>query len=444
MPAKKKPTQTAPKKTANVTTYPAGETALTLREVTETKDGFRWTTFMVRWSENAAPRKKRFKKRADATAFINTKRVELENAHGAKYLINTRLDAAQVAEAENAFHRLGTRYSLREVVDYFIRNNCDPDFKIGLRDARVKFVEGKEREGLRTQSRKQLEYTIIRFQKFLGKELDPSDPDPENIGGTVHVHEITADTIERFLDHLRAKDGKQKASLKTWNNFRADLSSFFAWCGDHPRRWIGDNPAARVKKNKKLEKDVPDTLTVEEAEALMRHVEEHAGGVMVRYFAIALFAGLRTGPTGELHKLARHPDRDKLIDLATGVIHVPAEISKTREKRQVLIRPNLRAWLERSAVEILPRNHDRIVKAIRAEKKLSHDVLRHSFFSYHVGAFRSVGDAALEGGNTEAVLRRHYLNLTPRTEAERFWRIAPKGVEIETPAPKAEGLRVVA
>ena len=124
------------------------------------------------------------------------------------------------------------------------------------------------------------------------------------------------------------------------------------------------------------------------------------------------------------------------------MINITPEISKTGEKRQVTIRPNLRAWLENSPPEILPTNHDRIVKAIRAEKKLSHDVLRHSFFSYHVTAFRSVGDAALEGGNSESVIKKHYLNITTRTEGEAFWMIAPKGVVIKIPET-VQGLRVV-
>lgn len=437
MPAPKKRTRTAPK-SADATRYPAGEFTLTLREITEAKDGFQWKTYLVQgWREGeGAWKRRRFKDRDDALAFIYRKQVELANASGAKHLVNTRLDEAQVAEAEDAFHRLGSRYTLREAVDYFIRHFCEPDFKITMKDARFKFIEGKEREGVRERSRRQLESTLKQFEKFLGKGN-------AEIGEAVHVHEITAEDVERFLRQLRAKDGT-KASQKTWNNYRADLSSFFGWCGEHQRRWIGDNPAARVKKFKKLGRDIPATLTVNEAEALMRHVEQFAGGAMVRYFALAIFAGLRTGPEGELHKLARHPDRDKLIDLKNGVIHITPEISKTRDKRQVAIRPALRAWLERSAPEILPTNHDRLVKAIRAKFKLSHDVLRHTFFSCHVGAFRSVGDAALEGGNSESIIKTHYLNLTTRAEAEAFWRIAPAGVEIAAPAPEAEGLRVVA
>ena len=49
----------------------------------------------------------------------------------------------------------------------------------------------------------------------------------------------------------------------------------------------------------------------------------------------------------------------------------------------------------------------------------------------HVAAFKSVGEAALEGGNTEAVLKKHYLNLATYTEGDEFWCIVP-----EAPAKK--------
>jgi hypothetical protein len=63
--------------------------------------------------------------------------------------------------------------------------------------------------------------------------------------------------------------------------------------------------------------------------------------------------------------------------------------------------------------------------------QLGHDVLRHTFFSMHVAKHKSVGEAALEGGNTEAVLKKHYLNLATYTEGDEFWGIVP-----EAPAKK--------
>lgn len=122
-------------------------------------------------------------------------------------------------------------------------------------------------------------------------------------------------------------------------------------------------------------------------------------------------------------KLAKHPDRAKLLDLARGVIHVQPEISKTHQYWQTSIRPALHQWLTRFEGEIWPTNADHMVKHIRAKFDLAHDVLRHSFFSCVVGAEEGVGRAALEGGNTESILRRHCLTTTD--EAQDFWRILP-------------------
>ena len=117
------------------------------------------------------------------------------------------------------------------------------------------------------------------------------------------------------------------------------------------------------------------------------------------------------------------------IDLARAVIHVQPEISKTHQYRQTAIRPALHQWLTRFDGDIWPTNVDRMVKHIRARFDLGHDVLRHSFFSYVVGAEGSVERAALEGGNTESILRRHYLNLTTTDEAQDFWHILPPAAE---------------
>jgi site-specific recombinase XerD len=247
---------------------------------------------------------------------------------------------------------------------------------------------------------------------------------------SVDLQEVTTPLIEAFLRSLRAKDGVSPASRKTWNNMRADIHYLCAWCGNAQRRWLGDNPASPIHKFK-VSRGVPDSLTVAQSQALMQYVAEFEGGKMVQYFALALFAGLRTGEDGELHKLARHKDKAKLIDLQNEVIHIQPEISKTGQDRQVKIRPNLQRWLLDYPAEVLPANHSRLVKSVRAHFKLTHDVLRHTFFSMYISAFDSVGRAALEGGNTEGIIRHHYLNLASMDEGKQFWDIAPaKGKKI--------------
>jgi hypothetical protein len=43
----------------------------------------------------------------------------------------------------------------------------------------------------------------------------------------------------------------------------------------------------------------------------------------------------------------------------------------------------------------------------------------------HVAKFRSMGDTALQAGNSEAIIKKHYLNLVSPEEADAFWKIVP-------------------
>lgn len=54
---------------------------------------------------------------------------------------------------------------------------------------------------------------------------------------------------------------------------------------------------------------------------------------------------------------------------------------------------------------------------------LTHDVLRHTFISMFVAKFRSIGEAAIQAGNSESIIRRHYLDLKTTAEADEFFSI---------------------
>ena len=43
-----------------------------------------------------------------------------------------------------------------------------------------------------------------------------------------------------------------------------------------------------------------------------------------------------------------------------------------------------------------------------------------------VGKFRSMGEAALQAGNSESIIRRHYLDLKTPAEAKQFFSIRPR------------------
>jgi len=55
-------------------------------------------------------------------------------------------------------------------------------------------------------------------------------------------------------------------------------------------------------------------------------------------------------------------------------------------------------------------------------------VMRHTFISMFVARFRSMGEAALQAGNSESIIRKHYLDLKSKEEAEQFFSIRPAKV----------------
>ncbi len=162
-------------------------------------------------------------------------------------------------------------------------------------------------------------------------------------------------------------------------------------------------------------------------------------GFLVPFFALALFAGIRPDwRDGEISKLL-----PQHIDLEAGVIRIEPAVSKTNEKRAIAIQPNLRLWLARYPLKEYPqvpqKNIDRILREIRQKFSLGHDVLRHTYISMLVDAFRSIGDASLQAGNSVAIIRRHYLDLKTTAEADAFWRIIPAGTQLPKKMEKKDG-----
>jgi integrase len=313
-----------------------------------------------------------------------------------------------------AIDALGEAYSLSEAVSFFLRHHRPPEFTIRLRDAINVYHDERERDGIRDRSLKGI---LSVLNQFLQSADNP------------WTHEITAQAVESFLRRLRAKDGKNKATKKTWNNYRNALHAFFEWATQADvasyRPFTFENPVSPVRKFsarqvREEQNPKPATTPPKEVLRLFRVLSRWKGGTMLRYYALLYFAGLRPG---EIERMAGQ--EEKLVNLRTRTITIPAEVSKTRHERHVQISENLAAWLETAPAPLIPTNFDRMAKLVRRHFGLDHDEARHSFISYHVALFRSVGDAALQAGNSESIVRRHYLNIHPQEEGDLFFRIIP-------------------
>ena len=165
-------------------------------------------------------------------------------------------------------------------------------------------------------------------------------------------------------------------------------------------------------------------LSVEDCEKLIRWVEVNDPGLLV-YPVLCLFAGLR--PELEATGI-------DWADVTTSHITVDASIAKDGETRIVEpLAPNLVEWIKvigSSGLNPLPlRNLKR--RWERAREVIGywpHDAMRHSYASYHFAMYRDVGLTAKNLGHPNpTLLRKDYNNAVTRSEAERFWAIAPRG-----------------
>lgn len=114
--------------------------------------------------------RRKFKDERRARAWKNEKETELLNTVRRHRSVTTDLTLDQLNAAEAAVKRLGDRYTLPQVVDYFFGHYREADFQIRLADAIVAFrgdLEGQVRD----RSLVQLKSTLNQFERFTENPL---------------------------------------------------------------------------------------------------------------------------------------------------------------------------------------------------------------------------------------------------------------------------------
>jgi len=358
--------------------------------------------------------RKNFKTREEAAAEKATLEIKALHASSGLRSIATALKEEQVREAEALFQRVeGKSRPLSFYVDFALANFREPERQKPLADAISDYVAAKEHEF----SQKQISLPQLRRIKSDLKRLG------EHVSGK-SVAEVSVSALIAYLEQRRL-------SLKTFNNQRGVLGTFFKYA--FHRGWVAENPVVKVPHYRIRHRlGAARTLNAVQAAKLMEYCETFEGGRWVPYFALCLFAGIRPSvPDGEI---ARLKPEDVCLD--AGIIHIPAEVSKVREPRKVTIQPNLAAWLRAYPLDEIPIlvgvNFHRRRQRFNNRIPLTHDVLRHTFISMFVAKFRSMGEAALQAGNSEGIIRKHYLDLKSPAEAEQFFSIMPKRIPAKT------------
>jgi integrase len=364
------------------------------------------TSWRVAGGRHGVRIRKNFKTKEEAAAEKAALELKAMQATAGLRSATTFLADAELREAEAAFRRLaGKSQPLAFYLDFAFANYREPVNQKLLTEAVTEYVAMKEHE--REQDMLSEAY-LVHMKRDLSR-LQKHFPEAT-------VAELTG---TRLIGYFEARH----AALKTYNNRRGIVSTLLKFALQ--RDWLIDNPLAKIPPRRiRRRRGGAATLTAAQTKEIMAFVEEHDASA-VPFFGLCLFAGIRPCVrTGEILRL--QPEH---IDLDAGVIRIDCEVAKVREPRNVTIQPNLAAWLRAYPLKefpIIPANLQHVREKVVEKFNLTHGVMRHSYISMFVAKFRSIGEAALQAGNSESIIRKHYLDLKSMAEAEQFFGILPQ------------------
>lgn len=204
--------------------------------------------------------------------------------------------------------------------------------------------------------------SLEQTRRFLGQLAD--------LFGNEQAHLVSASHLENWFESRNWK-------RSTIDGVIAKVEPFFSWLVRE--NLIDANPCESLRKPISEENNPPKILSPSQAHSLL-FTALKLDPPTARYFAIGLFAGVRPHEIGRLSR----------EDISSRYIEISAPKAKTRKRRLITVLPNLGKWLLVSEFLPVKNKRRRLEKVIsNAGLRWSHDVMRHSFASYHLAQFRS-------------------------------------------------------
>lgn len=364
-------------------------------------------------------RKKSYQLKHSTAADAEIDKTRLIREHGG----GGSVSSGELKNFELGQHRLATcqgdarGQSILTAIEWFIANFVDSKKTPFVEDA-VALFEKEHVVRLRGKSRDEYHHYLPRLVARFGK---------------CRIGELTTKTLQAYVDSQPAKLHHRKC-----------LVGFFTFCAGGSRKiksqynWLDKNPAKHVS----IPQDDVDSeiviLTLDEVQNCLALALVLGD---LPYWVWALFTGMRPEEikrfwTWEGYGWNR-------INFGAGTITVNSEIAKDKRRRKIIIRPVLREWLKyfRATGEpMFPTCHRLKFRSIKKEtlpdeKFKINDLLRHTNISYRVQWFdKSLGTTAAESGNSEQIIKDHYLDLiTDESKIEAFWNLTPKAFGLRMP-----------
>jgi len=228
--------------------------------------------------------------------------------------------------------------------------------------------------------------------------------------------------VEGFLSIL-----PPECKATTYNGLLGDVATFLEWL--KTRGYVAENPAAGMER-RRVVRGLPAILKPEQVATLLRDMEK-TDPAWIPYAAICCFAGVRPGlRSGEAFRFDQmlrggreviHPEGFEIHGKANGVRIVPWKLCGPLKEWLAAYPPKPGLWPSES-----PTAAERAWTKVRKRHGLSADVLRHTALSamcYADGA--SLAQVAMVSGNSESMIRRHYLGRWSTEMTAALWGLLP-------------------
>jgi integrase len=230
-------------------------------------------------------------------------------------------------------------------------------------------------------------------------------------------------TVSQIESHLSANP---KHSNRTRRNVRASLVTFFRWC--RSMGYLPEGETAAEKTSTPIVADsIPETYQPEQLRTLLDNVNPE----FLPWLATAAFAGVRTDEISPIPGSKKSPLDWSDFKWERDLIIIRPETAKTKRRRVVPILPALRSWLYEIKRDSGPihqthaptkrgKGKDAQAETVRLGTLIGgwkSNAIRHSFISYRA-AIVSLGQTAMEAGNSEAEAKASYNDAKGADEAE--------------------------
>jgi integrase len=359
--------------------------------------------------ENGKRKQFWFPNKAAAQEGADEKNAEIA-AHGSQSTL-TFEERTQARIAIDRLARLGK--SLAEAVscyiDHLAKTSASVPFTALAKHIRSEFKRRLDANEASARHFRTMQDTLSQMERTFGDRV---------------VSTITSQQIRSWM---LSKDW----ATKTKNRHRGYARQIFNLAIE--AKYCSENPVTfdAFRKRETEESSNIGILSAEDTEKLFRAADPE----IIPYLVLLFFCGIRRATVERM-------DWED-VQFAHKQVVVPAYKGKNQTRYKVLLSDNAVKWLRphvKDSGSVLPASkayvnfggpsRDGARDKVRAAVKTAGIVLpdnagRHTFISMHVAYHESIDKTALEANNSPDIVKKNYLDVVTKAEAEKFWAIYP-------------------